>query len=257
MADTLIPQLDRLKAQLLTSGLSEQNQALFQIINQLIDALRQSTTEITTIIETVSAAGSPGGSNGQVQYNFFGAFAGATDLVYDRTTRTVRIGSQANTIYKLNIIADASINQSLLGIYSNSLTNAIFDIFLDGSGAGVWRVLSGPTIKVQVSANGDSFFAGGFVGFTGGFPAFTPTAFIHAGAGTTSFVPFKFTIGSLTTAPQVGAVEYDGTYIYYTNNAGIRRPLTGIDHVPVSTGAEPLQIMSDGAGNVLLVGFTP
>lgn len=29
------------------------------------------------------------------------------------------------------------------------------------------------------------------------------------------------------------------------------------DHVPLATGAEPLEIMSDGAGNVFLVGFTP
>jgi hypothetical protein len=29
----------------------------------------------------------------------------------------------------------------------------------------------------------------------------------------------------------------------------------GADHVPMSTGAEPLEIMSDGAGHVLLVGF--
>jgi hypothetical protein len=28
------------------------------------------------------------------------------------------------------------------------------------------------------------------------------------------------------------------------------------DHVPMATGAEPLEIMSDGAGNVFLVGFT-
>jgi hypothetical protein len=29
----------------------------------------------------------------------------------------------------------------------------------------------------------------------------------------------------------------------------------GADHVPMSTGAEPLEIMSDGAGQVLLVAF--
>ena len=28
-------------------------------------------------------------------------------------------------------------------------------------------------------------------------------------------------------------------------------------YVPVSTGAEPLEIMSDGAGSVLLTPFTP
>lgn len=42
-----IANLDRLKSQLLTSGLSQRDQPLFQIINQLIDALR-GTINITT-----------------------------------------------------------------------------------------------------------------------------------------------------------------------------------------------------------------
>lgn len=31
----------------------------------------------------------------------------------------------------------------------------------------------------------------------------------------------------------------------------------GSSYVPMSTGAEPLEIMSDGAGQVLLIGYTP
>jgi hypothetical protein len=60
----IIPQLDRLKAQLLTSGLSQRNNALFQVINQLIDALRQGINELEgqiTIINTPSP-GSGGGT---------------------------------------------------------------------------------------------------------------------------------------------------------------------------------------------------
>lgn len=49
-----IPQLDRLKAQLLTSGLSQKDQPLFQIINQLIDALRQGITELEGHIVTIT-----------------------------------------------------------------------------------------------------------------------------------------------------------------------------------------------------------
>src|SRR5258708_372918 len=45
--------IDRLKAQLLTSGLQEKNQALFQIINQLIDSQR---TIITTINKANAAS---------------------------------------------------------------------------------------------------------------------------------------------------------------------------------------------------------
>lgn len=49
--------IDRLKAQLLTSGLSQQNQPLYQIINQLIDALRGGLVEIQGINTVISSGG--------------------------------------------------------------------------------------------------------------------------------------------------------------------------------------------------------
>lgn len=220
-----IPQLDRLKSQLLTSGLSQKDQPLFQIINQLIDVLRQSTTEIVSSVTTVASAATPGGVDGDVQFNNGGSFGGASDLVYDNPTRTTRIGNQVKTTYKLNIVGNGLVNQSLLGIFTSNIVAPAFDVFIDGGGNGVWRVINpAAVIKVQVSANGDSFFAGGYVGFTGGFPAFAPSAFVHLGAGN-GFVPLKFTLSALTGVAQPGAIEYDGSFVYYTDNAGIRRPL--------------------------------
>jgi hypothetical protein len=49
----IIPQLDRLKAQLLTSGLQEKNQPLYQVINQLIDTLRQGVNELSSQITSI------------------------------------------------------------------------------------------------------------------------------------------------------------------------------------------------------------
>lgn len=49
--------IDRLKAQLLTSGLSQQNQALFQVINLLIDATRQALFNS----QQITGGGSGGG----------------------------------------------------------------------------------------------------------------------------------------------------------------------------------------------------
>lgn len=60
-ADTI----DRLKAQLLTSNLSQRNQTLYQVINQLIDALREGLNEIETqltIINNSSSSSSGGGT---------------------------------------------------------------------------------------------------------------------------------------------------------------------------------------------------
>lgn len=62
------PALDRLKSQLLTSGLQERNNALFQVINQLIDNLRQNidTTQaqITAIPAGATGATGPRGFPG-------------------------------------------------------------------------------------------------------------------------------------------------------------------------------------------------
>lgn len=52
-----IPQLDRLKSQLLTSGLQQRDNATWQVINQLIDFLRQSTNELQIQIEEGGGSG--------------------------------------------------------------------------------------------------------------------------------------------------------------------------------------------------------
>lgn len=57
MADSL----DRLKSQLLTSGLQQENTALFQIINQLIDYLRGN---INATQAALTGGGGGGGGNG-------------------------------------------------------------------------------------------------------------------------------------------------------------------------------------------------
>ncbi len=54
-----IAALDRLKSQLLTSGLQERNNALFQVINQLIDFLRQSINATSISISSLSPPPSP------------------------------------------------------------------------------------------------------------------------------------------------------------------------------------------------------
>jgi len=49
-------------------------------------------------------------------------------------------------------------------------------------------------------------------------------------------------------------VTFDDT-VANKRTINVNIPATA-DHVPMATGAEPLEIMSDGAGNVFLVGFT-
>jgi len=56
--------LDRLKSQLLTSGLQQENFALFQVINQLIDFLRGEVTATQNAISGSSGGGGGGGGIG-------------------------------------------------------------------------------------------------------------------------------------------------------------------------------------------------
>jgi hypothetical protein len=51
--------IQRLKAQLLTSGLQQKDQPLFQIINQLIDNLNTTSQEVQAIIPSIPASGAP------------------------------------------------------------------------------------------------------------------------------------------------------------------------------------------------------
>lgn len=51
--------IQRLKAQLLTSGLSQKDQTLFQIINQLIDSLGATATEVNVTAGSITPSGAP------------------------------------------------------------------------------------------------------------------------------------------------------------------------------------------------------
>jgi hypothetical protein len=55
-----------------------------------------------------------------------------------------------------------------------------------------------------------------------------PTATLHLIAGTTTAntAPIKLTSGANLTTPENGAIEYDGTHLYYTDNVPIRQSLT-------------------------------
>ena len=49
-----------------------------------------------------------------------------------------------------------------------------------------------------------------------------PLARLHLGAGTTSVPPIKINGGVLLSTPMNGAIESDGSYLYFTNSAGNR-----------------------------------
>ncbi len=52
-----------------------------------------------------------------------------------------------------------------------------------------------------------------------GFGITLPDAKIHITSGTTSVAPLKFTEGDLLSSPEAGAMEFDGTDLFFTPSA--------------------------------------
>ena len=55
----------------------------------------------------------------------------------------------------------------------------------------------------------------------------SPTSSLHlkAGTATANTAPIKLNTGVLNTTPEVGAIEYDGTNVYFVNSSGVRKQL--------------------------------
>lgn len=83
----------------------------------------------------------------------------------------------------------------------------------------------------------------------------TPTSYVHIGAGTAAAgtSPLKLTPGTNLTTPEAGAIEFDGTNLSYTNNAGtpVRRVLANA--VDVCIGGQILKLI----GARFVNGFVP
>ena len=58
----------------------------------------------------------------------------------------------------------------------------------------------------------------------------TPTAQLHIAAGTATAetAPLKLTSGTNLTTPEAGAIEFDGTNLYFTTSTGTRKTITAI-----------------------------
>jgi hypothetical protein len=97
-----------------------------------------------------------------------------------------------------------------------------------------------------VWANGSSvsekvrFTAGGRIGVGNA----SPSAWLHlpASSSAASSAPIKLAQGVLMTTPEAGAIEFDGSNLYYTNTAGARQQLSstapGVPYFPTMTAGD-------------------
>ncbi len=132
-----------------------------------------------------------------------------------------------------NVGIGTSAPSSRLSIYNTASTNAEIisntaDSFLrlesNASGGKQWSLVSSGTTGIGVGKfsiydadNGVSRLAIDLNGKVG-IGTTTPTAFLHlkAGAAGVNNAPLKFTSGPLLTTTEAGAVEYDGSHLYFT-----------------------------------------
>lgn len=89
-----------------------------------------------------------------------------------------------------------------------------------------------------------------------GIGATSPTASLHlrAGSTTANSAPLKFTAGTNLTTPEAGAIEFDGSNLYYTDSTNFRRTIastTGISNLSNASGDITLS-PAVGSGAVLV-----
>lgn len=113
-------------------------------------------------------------------------------------------------------ITSAYALRGVLNANGGAISNG-YELYLDpasGTVANPWGIY-------QPGTNEKNYF-GGKVGL-----GVTPTASLHLGPGTgaASSAPLKFSSGTLLTTTEPGAIEYDGSSLYLTNNGGIRQTL--------------------------------
>lgn len=84
----------------------------------------------------------------------------------------------------------------------------------------------------------------------------TPTAKLHLPAGTASAstAPLKLTSGTLLTTPEAGAIEYDGTHLYWTNSTG-RNQLDNQASAGAGAVDGGFDFIIDGQGSAITTGF--
>lgn len=106
-----------------------------------------------------------------------------------------------------------------------------YKIKAGGSDRG-WIRYYDATVRIEIGGEasvGTSIYAGGALAVdfhpTAGTATFSGTITGRASTTAAGTAPIKLATGVLMTAPQAGAIEYDGTNLYFTDSGGTRRQL--------------------------------
>lgn len=144
------------------------------------------------------------------------SIGGVSFVRYNPTNWTATAGEN-----KILTLGTVGLNNTSGGGYS--LFNIDATGGSGGSGSKLYQrfTLGGTTIH-SINWLGTGYFAGNIgIGVT------SQTARLHLAVGTAaaSSAPLKITAGTLMTTPEIGAIESDGTHLYWTDSAGTRKQL--------------------------------
>ena len=186
-------------------------------------ATNAQTANIVTVSGTVTAGnGTDVGVGFMSNPLFTGTFAEVWQIVAKANPSStpsraaIKILTTAGDAY-LSLTSIAGATESTVNgtaeVTRKNGTNGILEFRNTGSGNITW-VLNASTVMVFTSA-GHAFFGG----------STTPTANVHlaAGTATNSTAPLKFTSGTNLTTAEAGAMEYNGTNLFFTRTGTTRQ----------------------------------
>ena len=178
--------------------------------NTLNDKVTTKSIAVTGVAGTVASFTSPGG-----------------------TALTISTSNLLGSPATLNLSAGTSNVLTNGYLSANGFTMDLAASTIGGTNSAV-RIITGGAERWRWSSTGNLSNTGG-----------TGTAGLHlkAGTATANTAPLKLTSGVNLTTPEVGAVEFDGTNLFYTDNTLVRRTAVNL------AGAQPLTNKTFGAGN--------
>ena len=165
--------------------------------------------------------------------------------LFSNTTGSNNTAIGTTSLYDLNISAnDGSGNNTAIGYNTGrGIVTGINNTIIGANVGGLAADLSNNIIIADGSGNRRiNVDSNGRVGIG----INTPTAFLQLPAGSTTAgsAPLKLTSGPLLTTPEAGAIEYDGTNFYYTDDFNVRHMLsaggnssyTNLTPTPITVG---------------------
>lgn len=140
---------------------------------------------------------------------------------------TVATGTAPLAITSTTKVTNLNVEQ--VDGYHADTANTISTIAVRDAGGNIaGSFFTGSGVSVTGNVTGGNITTAGQVSATGNITGGNIIAFDRPSAGTTALAPILFTSGTNLTNPVAGALEYDGTAIYGTNNTTSGRGEIGI-----------------------------